>query len=107
MAGRPRRSNANNHPGQVILDATQKRRTPAQVQADKAVQEAAAAAAVLATVTAHREQVKRVAKFEDKLRTEDEQNKLHAARPDLRHAPTSTAATKIQVSLMFSFLYIH
>jgi hypothetical protein len=102
MASCPRRSNANNHPAQVLLNATQKRCTSAQVQADKAIQEMAAATATAAKITAHEEQVKRVANFEDKLCTEDEQNKLHAARPDLRRAPTSTAVKK-QVSLTFLY----
>lgn len=83
MAARPRRPNANTNPAKVVIDAKQKRRSTAQILAEKA-QEEADAALLLDEITAtHSAKVQRTANFEDTLRQEDQQYQKHAARPDL------------------------
>ncbi|KAF8871509.1 hypothetical protein BD779DRAFT_1478177, partial [Infundibulicybe gibba] len=93
MATRPRRSTANLHPGKVIIENTQKRRTVAQIQADKDAAEAAVVAAASSEATIKASKVARVAIFEDHLRLEDQENDQHAARPDL-HSPVKLAPKK-------------
>jgi hypothetical protein len=83
MSQRPKRDKANNNPGQIILDNTQKRRTSAQVQEDARNAAAAKAAKHAADAQLKAEKIARIAASEDNLRREDEVAKRHAERPDL------------------------
>ena len=77
------RQKANIHPGQIIKDQKQKRRTSQQVQEDKAKAAAAAAATREAQQEAENDKIRRVASAEDRLRKEDLEYKQRALRPDL------------------------
>ena len=80
---RPERANANHHPGQIINDAKQKRRTPQQVRDDKAKAEADAIAKKQAKQLAENRAMRQAALAEDRLRKEDIEYGKHARRPDL------------------------
>ena len=77
-----RRSNANVHPGQVVLDNQPKRRTKKQVQEAKA----------RARVAKDQEEARRlelpgcIAQLEDEIETEEQVQHEHSMRPDLRGA---------------------
>lgn len=82
--GRPQRPNANTHPGQIIRDNTQQRRTSEQVQQDKAKAAAATALASKNKVQKAKATVKHLAEEEDRMAQEDLVYAKHAARPDLQ-----------------------
>lgn len=84
MSARPRRSNANMHPAQVLLNNTTKRRTSAQVKADNEEAAAASASAAKVEVQKQAEKSARVAQLEDSARVTNVANKQHAIRPDLQ-----------------------
>ena len=75
-----RRSNAKSHPGQVVLDNQQKRRTKKQVQEAKA----RARAAKDQEEARRRELPGRIAQLEDEIETEEQARHEHSMRPDLR-----------------------
>ena len=77
------RAKANTHPGQIVNDNKQQRRTSEQVQEDNKRATAAAAATRDANERVEREKIQRVADAEDKLRKEDIRYKSYAMRPDL------------------------
>ena len=75
-----RRSNANAHPGQVVLDNRPKRRTKKQVQEAKARARAAKDQEEARRV----ELPGRIARLEDEIETEEQARHEHSMRPDLR-----------------------
>ena len=81
---RPERTNANNHPGQIINNAKQKRRTTQQVQEDKAKAEADAIAKQRAKKLAESSAIQQAALVEDSLRREDIDYAKYSSRPDLQ-----------------------
>lgn len=87
---RPQRANANQHPGQVVNDAKQTRRSSEQVKKDH---EQAAAVAVTA---AHNKKVREtktlqtVAAIEDRAYQEDADYQQYAIRPDQRPVTKKT-----------------
>ncbi|EDR00973.1 uncharacterized protein LACBIDRAFT_333635 [Laccaria bicolor S238N-H82] len=89
-ASRPKRANANQHPAQILLNSTTKRRTSAQVKADN--EAAAAVVATTASVAATKEAVTkaRIAQLEDSIRAADRASAGQAMRPDLHKSSTST-----------------
>lgn len=74
-----RKSNSTAHPGKIVLDSQQTRRTTAQVQEAKARAKAAK----------DKEEVRRlavpgrVARLEDEIETEEQVRREHSMRPDL------------------------
>jgi hypothetical protein len=73
------------HPGQVILDNQQKRRTPQQALEDRTRAEAAATAAAEKAEATLEEIVSRINKLEDELQHDSQLEKKYATRPDWRH----------------------
>lgn len=72
------------HPGQVIIDNSVKRRTAAQIKKDKAAAEEAAAAKIASQTALAAATQARVAELEDELRRQDHKNAQAAIRPDLQ-----------------------
>ncbi|KAF7978991.1 hypothetical protein HWV62_44257 [Athelia sp. TMB] len=81
---RPHREKANIHPGQIILDNTQKRRTSEQVKSDKAKTDAEAIAAIKKQEKQTQATVRRLVAVEDLMQEQDLEYNQYAARPDLR-----------------------
>ena len=79
-----RKSNADVHPGRVVLENQRVRCTKAQIEGDIASAAVAAIAASEEEVTRHRS----IAEVEDAIEKNEEQLRLHANRPDLRVEPT-------------------
>lgn len=73
MTDRPIRTNANRNPAQVILDATQKRRTTSQKQADEALAMKAKSTQAKTSLKEHQRKIKTIATAEDNLRQEDKE----------------------------------
>ncbi|KAH8979778.1 hypothetical protein EDB86DRAFT_3088552 [Lactarius hatsudake] len=71
MAERPKRTNANTHPGRILLDNKQKHRTPAEKAAMDKEEAERKADAALKIQMRRKEAVIRIAKLEDALRKED------------------------------------
>lgn len=91
-ASRPQRANANIHPGKVINDAKQPRRTPDQIQKDKDEAAAAKLAAARNKEAHEASTLKRIASMEDQVHQEEADYTRYAMRPDLR------AAKKVKVT---------
>ena len=89
-----RKSNADAHPGRVLLENQRVRRTRAQIEGDIASATVAAIAASEEEVTRHRS----IAEVEDAIERNEEQLRLHASRPDLRYhvEPTSDLVSDIE-----------
>lgn len=83
-APRPRRDNANIHPGQIINENTQRHRSSAQVKQDKAQAEADTASAIMERENLMKAQVQRLATAEDRIARKDLEYIRSAARPDIR-----------------------
>lgn len=81
---RPQRNNANIHPGQVVLDNTQKGRTSEQVKRDKAKADADVLAAAKSQENRTKETVRRLAAAEERIKQKDLEYIQHVARPDLQ-----------------------
>ncbi|KAJ7501858.1 hypothetical protein B0H11DRAFT_2188717 [Mycena galericulata] len=91
-----KREKSSAHPGKIVNDAKQKRRSTQEKAHDELVKEQEKAAKAKATAEAHEAGVQRVADKEDALRLEDQHTRKHSARPDLLTAEvhrklTSTA----------------
>lgn len=78
-----RKSNADAHPGRVVLDSQTVRRTRKEIQEDEA-RKAEAATAQREEEESHN---KRIAEVEDAIERNEEQLRTHASRPDLRYEP--------------------
>lgn len=83
---RPQRTNANNHPGKVVNDAKQVRRTPKEVTEAKEKAAAAKLAAIQDKKIQEHNTVQHLASIEDQARQEDTDYEKNALRPDLRVA---------------------
>jgi hypothetical protein len=84
-----RKKNAEAHPGKIILDTQQKRRTPQQAAKDRMLAEAEAAASIEKANATLEAIVSRIDELEDEFQQESQLAQKHAARPDLRHAGAS------------------
>jgi hypothetical protein len=85
-----RRANADVHPGQVLLDSQQTRRTKKQIEADDTLARAAANASKEKATAKYRAMVERIAQLEDAAALVEKDKQTHANRPDLRReAPGS------------------
>lgn len=75
---------ANIHPGQIVRDNTQKRRSSEQVKQDKAKAAEAAASKIKDQEKRAQETVRRLAAAEDRVHQQELEYSQHAARPDLQ-----------------------
>jgi hypothetical protein len=78
-----RKSNANAHPGRILLGSQQPRRTRKQIEEDKACQEAEAMAAREEELMKHNAVVARIAQLEEDEEEYEERIRSHSQRPDL------------------------
>ncbi|KAJ7648792.1 hypothetical protein DFH06DRAFT_1476250 [Mycena polygramma] len=83
MAERGRRTESSAHPGAVVNNAKQKRRTPEEIARDRLEKEQAKAEKQRRTAEKKQSSVRRIAAVEDEIRQEDERARATAARPDL------------------------
>ncbi|KAJ6526365.1 hypothetical protein B0H19DRAFT_546596 [Mycena capillaripes] len=83
MADRTRRPNSDAHPGDIVNNAKQKRRTPAEMQRDKLLEQQKKAQKQQETAAKKKSGVKQVAAMEEKIRAQDERDRASTARPDL------------------------
>jgi hypothetical protein len=90
MPIRTRKSNAGVHPGRIVLGNQRPRRTRQQIEEDDARKKAA-------TIARREEEEGRnrhIAEVEDAIELNEEQVRIHAIRPDLRHdMPTPPPGT--------------
>jgi hypothetical protein len=90
-----RKSNAAKHPGRLLTDCKQKKRTRKQIQEDQARTRAAAIAAEEEANTRHQAAVTSVVDIEDSLERDEEMIRAYTSRPDLRNISKYPAAGKI------------
>lgn len=76
-------SNRTSHPGKIILDNTQKRRTSAQVQADTQQKNLEALEAKQAYVREYQDKIAKAAAFEDRMQREELAREASKIHPDL------------------------
>ncbi|KAJ7142647.1 hypothetical protein C8R44DRAFT_865968 [Mycena epipterygia] len=83
MSERDRRSTSGAHPGNVVNNAKQKRRTREEIDRDNLAIEERKAEKQRAAAEKRKQGVRRVAAVEEKIRQNEEQSRSSAARPDL------------------------
>ena len=71
VESRPRRTNANTHPGKIILDSKQKRRTPAEKAAAEETKAMHELEQATNTQKSRQASIARIAKLEDAIQRED------------------------------------
>jgi len=84
MAVGTRKSNAVTHPGRIVLESQQTRRTKKQIEADEASAELEASVAQQAADTQHCASIAHIADVEDSVMEEEESVRTYTNRPDLR-----------------------
>ncbi|KAJ6607972.1 hypothetical protein B0H10DRAFT_2304329 [Mycena sp. CBHHK59/15] len=84
MADRARRVASTAHPGDVINNAKQKRRSPEEIERDKLAKQQAKEEKRRLAAEKRKSGVRRVAEVEAQMRQQDEDARASAARPDLR-----------------------
>ena len=80
-----RASNKSAHPGNIILENTQKRCTSAQVQANRKQKHLQDLEAKKAHIREYKEKIARVAAFKDQMQQEASEKEASWIRPDLAH----------------------
>ena len=80
-----RPSNAEAHPGRVVLEGQRVRRSKKQIDADDARKKAAASAASRRAEEEHQRVLQQLKDIEDAVEREEEAVRKHTARPDLRY----------------------
>jgi hypothetical protein len=80
-----RKKNANAHPGQIVLDSQQRRRTKDQIIEDKACAQAEATARQQAIAAKHRAVIACITDLEASVEQEERMVQKYQNRPDLRH----------------------
>ena len=78
-----RKSNANTHPGRIVLESQNTRHTSKEVKADNA----RAKAATIAVRESEEARNKCIAEVEDAIQRSEDDVHLHTNRPDLRNEP--------------------
>jgi hypothetical protein len=101
MAVGTRKTNANTHPGLVILEGKRQRRTRKQIEEDEAHKTAEATTARLDAEALHNATVARITQLENSMEQDEELVREHANRPDLvtsdyENAKKPVAASKCQ-----------
>ncbi|KAJ7127252.1 hypothetical protein C8R43DRAFT_1028169 [Mycena crocata] len=86
MAGRPKRKESTAHPGDIVKNARQQRRTPEEIEAANLVAEERKAKKLRAAQEKHEAGVQRAAAAEGRAREQDQHAQATAARPDLASA---------------------
>ena len=84
MAVGTRKSNANVHPGQIVLESQNTRCTSKEVEADKSHAKAAA----IAVRESEEARNKYIVEVEDVIQRNEDDVQLHTNRPDLCNKPT-------------------
>lgn len=97
MQGRARRANANTHPGQIVIDQMQTRRTREQIDIDEAKKAAEKVQALKVAADETEVKLTRAAQIESLARKQDQVLKRDSIRPDLaaaiRPAPVDSATS--------------
>lgn len=93
-----RKTNANAHPGRVVLENQQSRRGKQQIEDDNAIAEEVAHVREEEAAAKYRAMVERIAQLEDAIAEKDP--RAHAQRPDLR--PRSPQAIELTQSASVS-----
>jgi hypothetical protein len=83
------KSNATKHPGMLVVDARQQRRTRKQMEEDKAHTKAVATAAKDQASAERRAIITQVADIMDSVERDEEAILAHTNRPDLRNPSQS------------------
>jgi hypothetical protein len=88
-----RKSNAVAHPGRIVLESQTSRRTRQQIDEDTANAKA------IATAAAEKQHAvfTRIAELEHSVELDEQANRMHSRRPDLRHG--SRGATRLTVKI--------
>ncbi len=79
-----RASNAEAHPGRIVLETQQVRRTRKQVDEDEARRKAVAIATRKEAEARHQASIEKIALTEDSIEQDEEEIQRHSSRPDLR-----------------------
>ncbi|KAI9430410.1 hypothetical protein H4582DRAFT_2086922 [Lactarius indigo] len=87
-----RASNADAHPGRIIMESQQTRRPRKQIEEDEARAKAVAIATRKGVEARHREAIATIATTEDSMEQDEEDLQTHSVRPDLRHIQSSGTA---------------
>ncbi|KAI9442593.1 hypothetical protein H4582DRAFT_2073157 [Lactarius indigo] len=85
-------SNADAHPGRIIMESQQTRRPRKQIEEDEARAKAVAIATRKGVEARHREAIATIATTEDSMEQDKEDLQTHSVRPDLRHIQSSGTA---------------
>lgn len=80
-----RKTNADAHPGRVVLDSQQTRRTKEQIKNDNTRVKATAQAKKEKAAEEYRAVVERISQLEDAVALAEKDSRTHAHRPDLRY----------------------
>jgi hypothetical protein len=104
-SSRPQRAGANTHPGKIVNDAKQKRRTPAQKTADDAILKSARIQAENARVESESASEQQAAALERQFQQAEDLQELYSVRPDvqlstsngMRHSTRSIVADGISL----------
>ncbi|KAI9439683.1 hypothetical protein H4582DRAFT_2056409 [Lactarius indigo] len=88
-----RAANADAHPGCVLLDGKQKKRSRQQIEEDTALAKATAAATRKEAKAKHRAAIVTIATTENSIEQEEKDLQAHSARPDLCHTQLSGSST--------------
>ena len=80
-----RPSNAEAHPGRVVMEGQRVRRSKKQIEVDEARKKAAASAASRRAEEDHQRVLRQLKESEDAVEREEEAVHEHTARPDLRY----------------------
>ena len=83
-----RKTNANVHPGQVVIASQQTRRSKKQIQDDNAMASAEAHASKEKVAAEYRAVVQRIAELEDEMDIAEKDTQAHANRPNLCSGPS-------------------
>ena len=95
---RPIRANANRHPAQILRDATQKRRTVQQKEADEAAAAEQRAQTEARAKLAEKNKISAIASAADTLRREDKQYGREQ-KQSIAHADKITALRKLKTAI--------
>jgi hypothetical protein len=88
-----RKKNANTHPGRIVLDSQQSRRSKRQIEEDEACAQSAVIAAMDKKAEDHRAITARIAQLEDGIEREESAVRQYSRRPDLRKYPSRPKET--------------
>ena len=87
-----RKANASVHPGQILLNSQQTRRTKQQVEDDNAMAKAAAHASQERAAEKHHTVVECIAQLEDEVALVEKDMQTYANRPDLQNRFTKSVS---------------